>query len=57
MTYNEKVKIQKEVMLGAKAPANEASDAVNFRTQITKDFEVAKAKGIALDFANDWDAD
>ena len=55
MTYQQKVDIQKQVVLGQKAPANESAEAAAFRVGIEKDLAEAKAKGQMLSFSTDWD--
>ena len=55
LAYDDKVRIQKEVVLGLIPPANESEEAIQFRNKIVLDFKKAQADGHALSLPNDWD--
>ena len=57
LPYAEKIRIQKETILGAPPPADEPLEQADFRRGITADYAKANQQGITLEIPLDWDAD
>jgi len=53
--FDEKVQIQKQVVLGMIPPISESKEAEEYRKKIVIDFRKANAAGQMLSFPVDWD--
>lgn len=56
LTFNDRERIQKEVILGIKPAQIDTTEQLEFRKKLTVQTIKATQDGIILDFQNDWDA-
>lgn len=55
LNFNDRERIQKEVLLGIEPATEDNAEQEAFRKRLTVETIVAKSKGIILDFQHDWD--
>lgn len=57
LSYNERIRIDQEVVLGAEVPKDESAEAKEYRAKAEKDVAEMRAQGLMPDLPLDWDVD
>lgn len=57
MTFNERTRVQKEVMLGTPPPVNQSAEEKEYREAISREVADMASRGITPVFPCDWDAE